>query len=103
MFLRLLKVINWFLTKEPSAPIVDEATSERIIMETQIEPLQHIRDWSIERIHELAEGNMEAQLNAVAIAEEFEEWINISEDTDEISYLALEPEEWTEDQEIDTI
>jgi len=72
-------------------------------METQIEPLQHIRDWSIERIHELAEGDLESQFNAVAIAEEFDEWINFSEDEREIHYLVLESEEWTEDQEIDTI
>lgn len=72
-------------------------------METQIEPLQYIRDWSIERIHELAEGDLESQFNAVAIGEEFDEWINFSEDEREIHYLVLESEEWTEDQEIDTI
>jgi len=65
-------------------------TSEKIIMEKVIEPLPIIRDWSINRIHELAEGDTESQFNAVSIAEEFDEWINISDDTDEITYLSLE-------------
>jgi hypothetical protein len=59
-------------------------------MEKVIEPLPIIRDWSINRIHELAEGDTESQFNAVSIAEEFDEWINISDDTDEITYLSLE-------------
>jgi len=94
------------LTVEDQRSIIQTScpdTSEKITMETQIEPLQHIRDWSIERIHELAEGDLESQFNAVAIAEEFDEWINFSEDEREIHYLVLESEEWTEDQEIDTI
>ena len=37
MFLRLLKIINWFLTRNESAPTVEEATSERTTMDTQIE------------------------------------------------------------------
>lgn len=102
MFLRLLKIINWFLTREKSVPIVDEETSEKIIMETTIEPVVQIRDWSIDRIHHLADtGNIEQQLNAVAIAEEFQEWINLPEGENELDYLCLEREEGFGDQEID--
>jgi len=79
-------------------------TSEKIIMEeTTTETVPMIRDWSIGRIHELADGDIEAQFDAVAIAEEFDEWINISPDQEELTYLSIEPEEWTEDQEIDTM
>lgn len=91
------------MTKEPSAPIVDEPTSEKIIMEKTTEPVSIIRDWSIERIHLLADGDIEAQFDAVAISEEFDEWINVDPDQEELTYLAIEPEEWTEDQEIDTM
>ena len=101
MFLRLLKIINWFLTRNKSAPIVDEATSEKTTMETQIEPVPHVRDWCIDRIHHLADhGGMEDQLNALAIASEFDEWINIPEGVHELDYLCLEEEGWG-DQEID--
>ena len=78
-------------------------TSEKIIMEQTIEPVPVIREWSISRIHELADGDIEAQFNAVAIAEEFDEWINIPPDQEELTYLSIEPEEWTQDQEIDTL
>ena len=72
-------------------------------MERTTEPVPVIREWSISRIHELADGDIEAQFNAVAIAEEFDEWINIPPDQEELTYLSIEPEEWTQDQEIDTM
>ena len=78
-------------------------TSEKIIMERTTEPVPVIREWSISRIHELADGDIEAQFDAVAIAEEFDEWINIPPDQEELTYLSIEPEEWTQDQEIDTM
>jgi hypothetical protein len=77
-------------------------TSEKIIMEKTIDPVVQIRDWSIDRIHYLADtGNMEQQLNAVAIAEEFNEWINLPEGKNELDYLCLEREDGFGDQEID--
>jgi len=100
--LKWIKNLLEHLTEEPSAPIVDEPTSEKIIMETTIEPVVQIRDWSIDRIHHLADtGNIEQQLNAVAIAEEFDEWINLPEGDNELDYLCLEREEGFGDQEID--
>ena len=48
MFLRLLKIINWFLTEEPSAPIVEEPASEKTTMNTTTEEIvSHVRDWSL--------------------------------------------------------
>ena len=99
MFLRVLKLINWFLTKQKSTPIVEEPTSEKIIMETQIEPVVQIRDWAIKKIELLHEADRHK--NAKALLSEFDEWINIPEGQDEINYLCLENEDWTEDQEID--
>jgi len=76
-------------------------TSEKITMETQIEPVPHVREWCIDRIHHLADhGGMEDQLNALAIASEFDEWINIPEGTQELDYLCLEEKGWG-DQEVD--
>ncbi len=70
-------------------------------METQIEPVPHVRDWCIDRIHHLADnGGVEDQFNALAIAEEFDEWINIPDGVQELDYLCLEEEGWG-DQEID--
>jgi len=67
-----------------------------------------IVNWSIDRVHQLAEGDIESQFDAVAISEEFFEWIepltNDSKDTQvKLEYLAIEDYSWTEDQEIDTI
>ena len=74
-------------------------TSEKIIMENSIEPIIQVREWSIDRIHHLADtGNLEQQFDAVAIAEEFDEWINIPEDQKEVEYLSLEE---LDDQEAD--
>ena len=76
-------------------------TSEKIIMETQIEPVVQIREWAIKKIETLTQhGNAIDQLNALAIIDEFDEWINIPDGTDELDYLCLEEEGWG-DQEID--
>jgi hypothetical protein len=98
-FLKLIKNFLENLTEEPSASIVDEPTTEKIIMETQIEPVVQIRDWAIKKIELLHEADRHK--NAKALLSEFDEWINIPEGQDEINYLCLENEDWTEDQEID--
>ena len=74
-------------------------TSEKIIMENSIDPIIQVREWSIDRIHHLADtGSLEQQFDAVSIAEEFDEWINIPEDQMEVEYLSLEE---LDDQEAD--
>ena len=82
-------------------PMSSPDISEKTTMETQIEPVPYVREWCIDRIHHLADhGGVEDQFNAVALAEEFDEWINIPEGTQELDYLCLEEEGWG-DQEVD--
>ena len=69
-------------------------TSEKIIMETQIEPVVQIRDWAIERIRSIDDYD-----TAISLVAEFEEWLDL-EGKKEIDYLCLETNEWG-DQEID--
>jgi hypothetical protein len=71
-------------------------------MNAKIEPVVQIRNWSIERINELSDGNIESQFDAVAIAEEFDEWINVKRGDGEMEYLCLEDKGFG-DQEIDVI
>lgn len=99
MFLTLLKFINWFLTKEPSAPIVEEPTSEKITMTATTEDIvAHVRDWAIDKIELLHDADRHR--NARALLAEFEEWIE--PEGDELEIVSLEPEEdWTDEQEID--
>ena len=73
-------------------------TSEKITMETQIEPVVQIREWALEKIQLLHDADRHK--NARALAAEFDEWINIPDGTDEIDYLCLEEEGWG-DQEVD--
>ena len=67
-------------------------------METQIEPVLHVRDWAMNKIELLHEADRHR--NAKALAAEFDEWINLPEDSDEIDYLCFE-EIGLSDQEID--
>ena len=70
-------------------------------METQIEPVAQVREWALEKIEKLTQhGNAEDQLNALALIDEFDEWLNIPEGVQELDYLCLEDESWG-DQEID--
>jgi len=95
---------NHLTTEHPPTTIATSSTgtSEKIIMETQIEPVPYVRNWSIDRIRHLADhGGMEDQLNALAIASEFDEWINIPEGMQELNYLCLEDDDWTDEQEVD--
>ena len=82
------------LTTEPQDTIIVTSsadTSEKTIMEDSIEPIVQVREWSIDRIHHLADtGSLQQQFDAVAIAEEFDEWINIPQDQEEVEYLSLE-------------
>jgi hypothetical protein len=78
-----------------------QGTSEKIIMETTINAAIQVRDWSIDRIHQLSESeNTEDHLNAIAISEEFSEWIDLEEEED-LNYMCLELEDDFGDQEID--
>ena len=75
-------------------------TSEKTTTETQIESesVSQVRDWAIGKIELLHEADRHR--NARALAAEFDEWINIPEGKEEMEYMYLEDDGWT-DQEID--
>jgi hypothetical protein len=86
MFLRLLKIINWFLTEEPSAPIVEEPATEKTTMNTTTEEIVgHLREWSLERAADKSVSRDDAR----SILEEFYEWIDPEDD--EIEIYSFEP------------
>jgi hypothetical protein len=64
-------------------------------MATKIEPVVQVRDWAIERIQSAENYDI-----AVAITEEFLEWLD-PDDTEELEYFSLEMVEDYGDQEID--
>jgi hypothetical protein len=100
-FFKLIKNFLEHLTEEPSVPIVEEPASEKITMETQIEsePVAQVRDWAIEKIQLLHEADHHK--NANALLAEFDEWINIPEGVEELDYLCLEENGWTDEEELD--
>ncbi len=90
------------LTMEPQDTTIQTSsadTSEKIIMENVIEPLPHIREWSIDRINFLLsdiKDNKENYCDAISIAEEFDEWINIVDE--EIECLFINNSDWVENE-----
>jgi hypothetical protein len=86
-FLKLIKNFLEHLTEEPSAPIVDEPTSEKITMTATTEDIvAHVRSWSIDR----AADKSISKADARAILAEFYEWIDPEDDELEIVSLELE-------------
>ena len=88
-----MKLLKWIknvlehLTEEPSAPIVEEATSEKIIMETTTEDIvAHVRSWSLDRAADMSVSKEDAR----SILAEFYEWIE--PEGDELEIVSLEPE-----------
>ena len=88
---------NQHSTIRMSSPDISEKTT----METQIEsePVAHAREWAMNKIELLHDADRHR--NANALLAEFDEWINIPEGTEELEYLCLEDEDWTDDQEVD--
>jgi hypothetical protein len=70
-------------------------------METQIEsePVSQVREWAVEKIQLLHDADRHK--NANALLAEFDEWINIPDGVEELDYLCLEDQDWTDEQEID--
>lgn len=107
IFRALSKLYN-YLTKEES--IVDYEEPQELeedlieneeILKSTIEStyVSNVRDWAVKKIELLHEADRHK--NAKALAAEFDEWINIPEGTEELDYLCLEDNEWTDEQEID--
>ena len=90
-------------TETPPSTIATSSTgtSEKITMETQIEsePVSQVREWAIGKIERLHDADRHR--NAQALLAEFDEWINIPDGQDEIDYLCLENDDWTDEQEVD--
>ena len=74
---------------------------EETTLESTIENpyVNQVREWAIKKIDLLHEADRHK--NAKALAAEFDEWINIPEGTEEMDYLCLEDNEWTDEQEVD--
>jgi hypothetical protein len=56
----------------------------------EMNPVNYIRDWAIEKIQLLHEADRHK--NAAALLAEFDEWIDLPDGVDEIEYLCLEEE-----------
>lgn len=84
-------------TQEPEKTPIEEET----VLETSIENpyINQVREWAMKKIDLLHEADRHR--NARALEAEFNEWIHIPEGTEELEYLSIEDEDWTEDREID--
>jgi hypothetical protein len=104
IFRALSKLYN-YLTKEESSVDYEESETQIIedeeILKSTIENsyVSDVRDWAVKKIELLHEADRHK--NAKALAAEFDEWINIPEGTEELDYLCLEDNEWTDEQEVD--
>ena len=104
IFRALSKLYN-YLTKEESSVDYEEPETQIIedeeILESTIENsyVSDVRDWAVKKIELLHEADRHR--NAKALLAEFDEWINIPEGTEELDYLCLEDNEWTDEQEVD--
>jgi hypothetical protein len=112
-FFRALKKLITYLAEEENAikyeqPSVQEEMEEEMFIEEEEDILEstienpyvsQVRDWAVNKIEFLHEADRHR--NAKALAAEFDEWINIPEGTEELEYLSIEDEQWTDEQEID--
>ena len=87
-----------FEEPQASEEIIEE---EETILESTIENpyVNQVREWAIKKIDLLHDADRHR--NAKALLAEFDEWINIPEGTEEMDYLCLEDNEWTDEQEVD--
>ena len=86
--LKWIKNVLDHLTEEPSAPIVEEPTSEKTIMNTTTEEIVgHLREWSLERAADKSISRDDAR----SILAEFYEWIDPEDD--EIEIYSFEPKD----------
>ena len=92
-FLKLIKNFLEHLTEKPSAPIVDEPTSEKTIMETD-KIVDHICDWAKSRIDSLS--GPENVYDQLALIDEYHEWFDLSNTGEEVEVITLD--EITEEQ-----
>ena len=86
--LKWIKNLLEHLTEEPSAPIVEEPTSEKITMTATTEDIvAHVRGWSLDRAADMSIDKEDAR----AILAEFYEWIEPEDN--ELEIMSMEPED----------
>lgn len=71
--------------------------NEEIVFESN--SVTQSRDWAMKKIELLHEADRHK--NARALESEFSEWIHIAPEVEEIDYLCIEDDSWTDEQEID--
>jgi hypothetical protein len=98
-FFRALKKLYNYLTEEETSVVYEETTEEQTMIEIKNPYVMQVKEWAVKKIDLLKEEDRHK--NAKALASEFDEWINISEDTEELDYLCIEDNNWTNEQEID--
>jgi hypothetical protein len=101
IFKALKKLITYLTEEEDDVACEQPVKEEEPTLDITIENpyVSQVRDWAIKKIDLLHEADLHR--NAKALAAEFDEWINIPEETDEIDYLCIEDQDWTDEQEID--
>jgi hypothetical protein len=97
-FIALKKLYN-YLTEEETPVVYEETTEKQTMIEIKNPYVNQVKEWAVKKIDFLHEADRHK--NAKALASEFDEWINIPEDTEELDYLCIEDNNWTNEQEID--
>jgi hypothetical protein len=97
-FIALKKLYN-YLTEEETPVVYEETTEKQTMIEIKNPYVMQVKEWAVKKIDLLHEADRHK--NAKALASEFDEWINLSEDTEELDYLCIEDNNWTNEQEID--
>jgi hypothetical protein len=97
-FIALKKLYN-YLTEEETPVVYEETTEKQTMIEIKNPYVNQVKEWAVKKIDLLHEADRHK--NAKALASEFDEWINLSEDTEELDYLCIEDNNWTNEQEID--
>jgi hypothetical protein len=98
-FFRALKKLYNYLTEEETSVVYEETTEKQTVIEIKNPYVLQVKEWAVKKIDLLHEADRHK--NAKALAAEFDEWINIPKDTENLEYLCLEDDEWTNEQEID--
>ena len=101
-FFSALKKLYNYLTEEETSVVYEElqeTTEEQTMLEIKNPYVLQVKEWAVKKIDLLHEADRHK--NAKALAAEFDEWINIPEDTENLEYLCLEDDEWTDEQEVD--
>lgn len=99
--MQILRAIKSFidrLTSKPDCATVVEDTSypSEDTMETLTNPAIYAREWAMNKVELLHEADRHR--NAKALMSEFDEWINLEDDNDEITYIYLDYEFWKEQE-----